>query len=84
MMAWLSICLPLMIIGIAIATIPLIYAIHHQHRYGLESKPRPNTQHNIAVREGQNGAGLLICPECSAFIMDREIHSGAVHQPVIA
>ena len=32
-MAWLAICLPLMVVGIAIATVPVLYATHHQHRY---------------------------------------------------
>ncbi len=82
-MAWLAICLPLMIIGIAIATVPIIYAMHHQHRYGMDVKPRPDTQQRVIAPGIQNSAGWTVCSDCSTIVVDPEDHARALHQLVM-
>jgi hypothetical protein len=78
-MVWLALCLPLMIVGIAIATVPLIHAFHHQHRYGLEMKPRSEPPRNT-----QRSVGTTVCPDCAAVVVDQKTHTEAVHQPALA
>ena len=82
-MTWLAICLPLMVIGLAIATVPIVYAMHHQHRYGLDVKPRPETGTTSGPPTTTGGSELVVCPDCSALIMDRGIHARAVHRPLV-
>ena len=65
-----AVLIPLMIFGIAIATVPIIYAMHHQHRYDMDVKPR---------WEPPKAVEPTVCPECSAMVLDQEVHFGAVH-----
>jgi tryptophan-rich sensory protein len=65
-----AVLIPLMIIGIAIASVPIIYAMHHQHRYDMDVKPR---------WEPPKAAAPTVCPQCSAMILDEEVHIRAVH-----
>ena len=41
-MIWIALCLPLMVLGLAIATIPIIWAMIHEHRYGSAEIPISN------------------------------------------
>ena len=65
-----AVLIPLMILGIAIATVPIIYAMHHQHRYDMDVKPR---------WEPPKTAEPTVCPHCSAMVLDQDVHVGAVH-----
>ncbi len=80
-MAWFAICLPLMAIGVAIATVPLAYATHHQHRYGHHgSDPHcRGATGTAAMSTGQSGSDWTVCPNCSAVVVDQALHDGFVH-----
>ena len=79
-MVWLAICLPVMIIGVAIATVPLIYGTYHQHKHDLHEGPRPwagpVTRLNPTVHDSPS---WTVCGECSAVVADQVIHNSSVH-----
>ena len=69
-MTWFAICLPLMAVGVAIATVPLAFATHHQHRYGPHgSSPRLQeeqaTPPSSRARTGANWTDVLTAPQWS-------------------
>ena len=45
-MAWIAIWIPLMAVGVAVATVPLVFATHHQYKYGHHGSypDRPTAQ----------------------------------------
>jgi hypothetical protein len=82
-MAWLAICLPLMAIGVAIAIIPLVFATHHQHKYGHHgSHPGRDDATTSAVAwtpvEEVASRGS-VCPSCTALVVDQTRHDSVVH-----
>ena len=85
-MAWLAICLPVMAIGVLIATVPLIYAMHHQHRYGAHGID-PNRRGALgseAATTATIGSNWTVCPNCTAVVADLAIHDGVVHATAMA
>ncbi len=85
-MAWFAICLPLMVVGVAIATVPLAYATHHQHRYGHHgSDPhRRDAPGSVPSSAASVGSNLTACPNCAALVVDKAIHDSAVHATGLA
>ena len=79
-MVWLAICLPVMIIGVAIATVPLIYGTYHHRENGLREEPRPwagpVTRLSPTVHDSSK---WMVCGECSAVVADQVIHNRSVH-----
>jgi hypothetical protein len=79
-MAWLAICIPLMLVGVLIAIIPLCFATHHQHKYGHHgSYPDRQTARRSAAT---STAGVSTCPTCTALVADQAIHESSVHAAV--
>jgi hypothetical protein len=69
-----------MLLGIAIATLPLIGAMVHTHRYGSDEAPRPEPVH--VVEQGPPTTlqpTLPVCAVCSSVVADLSSHSRAVH-----
>ena len=76
-MAWLAICIPLMLIGVLIAVIPLCFATHHQHKYGHHgSYPDQRTMQSTAPTPTSH---LTVCPRCTALVADGAIHESSLH-----
>ena len=77
-MAWLAICIPLMLIGVLIAVVPLCFATHHQHKYGHHGSypDSPQTERASALPPT---AGVSTCPTCTALVADQAIHESSVH-----
>jgi len=76
-MAWLAFCIPLMLIAVLIAVIPLCFATHHQHKYGHHgSYPDPQVARGSAVT---STAEVSTCPTCTALVADQAIHERSVH-----
>jgi hypothetical protein len=76
-MAWVAICLPFMAVGVVIATVPIIFATHHQHKYGHHgSYPDRQTAQGTATA---STGDLTLCPQCSALVADRVLHHNSVH-----
>ena len=82
-MSWIAVCVPLMVIGVAIATVPLVYATHHQHRYGHhEADPqRRAATYAVGTSSGLSNSDWTVCRQCTALVVDRATHERAVHQP---
>lgn len=79
-MAWLAICLPLMALGVAVATVPLAYATHHQHTYGPHgSDPRRRETPRPAATSPGEMASHIVCPNCAALVVDQTMHDSSVH-----
>jgi len=79
-MYWLVICLPLMIIGVAIATVPLLLATHHQHKHDRTEEYRPLAG-RVALpnRIADNSSSWTVCSDCSAVVADVVTHKSSVH-----
>ncbi len=79
-MSWIAICVPLMVVGIAIATVPLAVACHHQHKYGTHgSNPHAlEATRQQATAPGQTGSHI-VCPNCTALVADQSIHDRSIH-----
>lgn len=79
-MSWLAICIPLMVLAVAVATVPLAYATHHQHTYGHHgSDPyRRDAPRSAATSPGPIGAST-VCPKCTALVVDQAMHDSSVH-----
>jgi hypothetical protein len=79
-MVWLAICLPLMLVGIAIATVPLAYACSHQHRYGSHgADPHSRAASRAVVESAQGIDSPDVCPRCSALVLDQTTHENSAH-----
>jgi len=78
--ALLAICVPVMIVAVAIATVPIIWAIHHHHRYGSGEKPRPQESGGQTARLPRVAVPWSTCPECASVVADLGIHSVAIHR----
>ena len=79
-MHWLVICLPLMIIGIAVATVPLLLVTRHQHEHDLHEGPRPRA--GMVARSHQtvaDSSSWTVCSDCSAVVADLETHKSSAH-----
>ena len=79
-MIWIALCLPLMVLGLAIATIPIIWAIIHEHRYGSAEKSRLKPLE--AVEQpwlATLDADMTVCTVCSSVVADLNSHKRAVH-----
>ena len=79
-MSWIAICVPLMVVGVAIATVPLAYGCYHQHKYGSHgSDPHSREASRIpATSPGQIGF-TTVCPNCTALVSDQAMHDSSVH-----
>ena len=79
-MDWLILCIPLMIVGIAVATVPLVVMTRHQHKHDLHEGPRPLagpvTRLNPTVHDSSS---WTVCGECSAVVANQVIHNRSVH-----
>jgi hypothetical protein len=76
-MAWIAIWIPLMAVGVAIAIIPLVFATHHQYKYGHHgSYPDGQTAQSTAPT---STADLTVCPNCTALVADGARHHNSVH-----
>jgi hypothetical protein len=80
-MAWLAICLPVMAVGVAIATVPLAIATRHQHKYGHHGS---NPHHRGVAASAPapmptSDPGWTVCPNCTAVVADQAIHDSTVH-----
>jgi len=83
-MTWLVACIPLMVIGVLVALVPLGVATRHQHRYGHQgSRPdmRPATLGSLTLAAPIRPEGV-VCPTCSAFVVDQTAHDDSVHVTV--
>ncbi len=80
-MAWFAICLPLMAVRVAIATVPLVFATHHQQRYGHHgSGPhRQGEPGSVPTRPATGDSHWTVRPGCTAVVTDAAIHRSVVH-----
>ena len=80
-MTWIAYCLPLMAVGIAIATVPLLFATHHQHTYGHHgSDPhRRRAPGSVPTATAAQDSNWTVCPRCNAVVVDQAIHDSTVH-----
>jgi hypothetical protein len=80
-MNWITVCVPLMLVGVAIATVPLLCACHHQHKYGTHgSDPHPREVSRVAAaRQEQHIGSHIVCPNCAALVADQTMHDASVH-----
>jgi len=85
-MAWLVVCIPLMVVAVLAAIAPLAVATRHQHRYGHNgSRPQaeiPQTADTSWTPAATPPSDCSVCPICSAFVVDQASHDESVHQPV--
>jgi len=80
-MTWLVVCIPLMVLGILAALVPLGVATRHQHRYGHHgSRPgvQPATLGSL-TSTAPIRSEAIVCPTCSAFVVDQTAHDDSVH-----
>jgi hypothetical protein len=83
-MAWLAICLPLMALAVAVATVPLAYATHHQHKYGPQgSDPHSREAQRAAAASNGRVGSHAVCPNCAALVVDQTMHDQSVHATAI-
>ena len=85
-MFWLAISVPLMVVAVGVATVPLAIATHHQQKYGHHgSRPRPAVA-SEAPRTPATGwsSSLTVCPSCSALVEDHAQHERSVHATAVA
>ena len=78
-MTWIAICIPLMIIAIAVATVPLVWAMVHQHRYGSSDGPRRSGTEASIRPTSMAPAASNVCTVCSAVVADVLGHRRAIH-----
>jgi hypothetical protein len=77
-MIWIALCVPLMILGIAVATVPIIVAMVHEHRYGNAGRPRfkrPEVRAPLSTLVDD----VTVCTVCSSVVADLASHERAVH-----
>ena len=79
-MIWIALCLPLMVLGVAIATIPIVWAMIHEHRYGSAEKPRLKRLEVVKQPSLTTfDADMAVCTVCSSIVTDLSVHTLAVH-----
>jgi len=79
-MIWIALCLPLMVLGLAIATMPIIWAMIHEHRYGSAEKPRLKPLEVVEQPSVRTlNAEMTVCTVCSSVVADLNSHKRAVH-----
>jgi len=84
-MFWLVISIPLMIIGTAVATVPLLLSAHHEHKNDLHEGPRALA--GTVARPNQivhDRSSWTVCSDCSAVVADQVTHKDSVHAIVTA
>jgi len=80
-MIWIALCLPLMIVGVAIATLPLIWAMVHERRFGSGDRPGGDLAAPMSSLPMERPvAELNVCAVCSSVVTDVEAHVRAVHR----
>jgi uncharacterized membrane protein len=80
-MIWIALCLPLMIVGVAIATLPLIWAMVHERRFGSGERPCGDRAAPIASLPMERPvAEMSVCAMCSSVVTDVEAHVRAIHR----
>ena len=79
-MIWIAICLPVMVLAIAIATLPIIWAMVHERRYGSAEKPG-NQPFDVMehLRLRSIDADMTVCSVCSSVVADLNCHRRAAH-----
>ncbi len=83
-MTWLLVCIPLMILGLLAALVPLGVATRHQQRYGHHGS-RPGMQQaslGALTPAAPTRSEETVCPSCSAFVVDQAAHDDSVHVSV--
>ena len=80
-MAWLAVCIPLMVVGVAVATVPLAFGTHHQQKYGHHgTRPVPQEPSgSLLTPSAISSSNLTLCPSCSAIVADQSLHQNSVH-----
>ena len=80
-MIWIALSLPLMVLGLAIATVPIIWAMVQEHRYGTAEKPRPKRLEKVGERPSFTtlDADMTVCTVCRSVVTDLSSHTRAVH-----
>jgi hypothetical protein len=74
-----------MILAVAIATVPLIWAMHHEHRHGADESPRIDVADVVSATPTAALPGdWSVCPECSAVVFDQGLHEETFHAGVPA
>jgi hypothetical protein len=84
-MTWLFVCIPLMVVAVLVATVPLVVATRHQHKYGHHGS-RPGAQGATGGPSRPTTAvpsRSAVCPTCSALVIDQAAHDESVHVPVL-
>jgi len=80
-MIWIALCLPLMIVGVAIALLPLIWAMVHERRSVGSGNLRRTLPGSIAPLPMENSNGAIsVCAICSSVVLDIDTHVRAVHR----
>jgi hypothetical protein len=98
-MSWIAVCIPLMVIGVLVATVPLGIGMRHQHKYGTHgSRPQVDVsrpQETPTIRPASTSvtppspasvfsASWTVCPDCAAVVLDQTVHDIAVHGADVA
>jgi hypothetical protein len=79
-MDWLVVCLPLMLVGIAIASVPLLLATYRQHNHEPHEGPRPVVGTVPPVQLAvHDTASWTVCSDCSAVVADQKTHAISAH-----
>ena len=80
-MIWIALCLPLMILGVAIAILPLVWAMAHERRSGGNEVSRAELPEPVtSVPVERADAELTVCAVCSSVVHDVDAHFRAVHR----
>ena len=80
-MIWIALCLPLMILGVVIAILPLVWAMAHERRWGSNEVPRVEMAEPVTAVPVENAnAELAVCAVCSSVVHDVDAHFRAVHR----
>ena len=80
-MIWIALCLPLMIVGVAIALLPLIWAMVHERRSVGSGNIRSTLPGSITPLPMENSNGAIsVCAICSSVVLDIDTHVRAVHR----
>jgi hypothetical protein len=85
-MFWLAISVPLMVVAVGVATVPLAIATHHQQKYGHHgSRPRPEVATETPRTHAADwSSSWTVCPSCSALVEDHAQHESSVHATATA
>jgi len=84
---WLWLCVPSMILGRAIATVPALHMTHREHRLGMAEQEAqragtaavtPQVQ-ELRPLDNVGQFGWTVCDQCKAVVVDAAEHRGAAY-----